>query len=109
MKTEAKKLLGTSAFSSSAVARLLVSLMSGSTLFLNGTLVHPLEHEKWARQSRNRWLTVNVETCIMREHQGYICEGNALQVQDICLDTDQNVCHFEIYPEELTNTVVVYI
>jgi len=31
-------------------------------IFLNGTLVHPLEHEKWARQSRNRWLTVNVET-----------------------------------------------
>ena len=23
-------------------------------IFLNGTLVHPLEHEKWARQSRNR-------------------------------------------------------
>jgi len=78
-------------------------------IFLNGTLVHPLKHEKRARQSRNRWLTVNVETCITREHQGYICEGNTLQAQDICLDTEQNVCHFETYPKELTNTVVVYI
>ena len=44
-------------------------------IFLNGTLVHPLEHENWARPSRNRWLTVNVETCITREHQGYIFTG----------------------------------
>jgi len=52
-------------------------------IFLNGTLVHTLEHEKWTRQSKNRLLTVNVETCIAREHQGYICEGNSLQAQDI--------------------------
>jgi len=52
-------------------------------IFLSETLVHPLEHEKWARQSKNRWLTVNVETCITKEHQGYICEGNSLQAQDI--------------------------
>jgi len=52
-------------------------------IFLNETLVHPLEHEKWTRQSKNRWLTVNVETCTTRRHQGYSCEGNSLQAQDI--------------------------
>jgi len=32
-----------------------------------------------------------------------------LQAQDICLDTEWNVCHLEIHLNELTNRVVVYI
>jgi len=60
-----------------------IYLIVALRIFLNETLVHLLEHENWARQSKNRWLTVNEEISITREHQGYICEGNSLQAQDI--------------------------
>ncbi|KAK4806386.1 hypothetical protein QYF61_016236 [Mycteria americana] len=44
-----------------------------------------------------------------QEQQGFICESNTIKAQDICLDTEQNVCHFEIYPDEAPETVLVYI
>ncbi|KAK4806952.1 hypothetical protein QYF61_027319 [Mycteria americana] len=46
----------------------------------NGTVLYPLEHR-----------------------------SNTLKAQDICLDTEQNVCHFEIQPDEAPETVLVYI
>ena len=45
----------------------------------------------------------------MREQKGFICESNTLESQDICLDTEQNICHFEIHPNETLKTVLVYI
>lgn len=53
--------------------------------------------------------TVNLESCIVQEQQqGFICESNAIIAQDICLDTEQNICHFEICPNKTSETVLIY-
>ncbi|XP_069631209.1 LOW QUALITY PROTEIN: uncharacterized protein [Haliaeetus albicilla] len=76
----------------------------------NGTILCPSEHRVWARKVDEKWQTVNLESCIVREQQGFVCEGNAIEAQDICLDTEQNICHFEIHPNENPETVLyVYI
>ncbi|KAK4811143.1 hypothetical protein QYF61_019774 [Mycteria americana] len=75
----------------------------------NGTVLYPLEHRVWAHRNGNKWQTVDVNACVVREQQGFICESNTLKAQDICLDTEQNVCHFEIRPDEAPETVLVYI
>ncbi|XP_076185054.1 uncharacterized protein LOC143156043 [Aptenodytes patagonicus] len=75
----------------------------------NGAILYPLEHRVWAQQNGNKWQTVDVSTCVVREKQGFICESNTIKAQDVCLDTEQNVCHFEIHPDEAPETVLVYI
>ncbi|XP_069631692.1 uncharacterized protein [Haliaeetus albicilla] len=75
----------------------------------NGTILYPSEHRVWARKVDEKWQTVNLESCIVREQQGFVCEGNAIEAQDICLDTEQNICHFEIHPNENPETVLIYI
>jgi len=75
----------------------------------NGMVFHPIEHRVWAKNDGDKWQTVDVNACITWEQQGFICESNTLKAQDICLDTKQNVCHFEIHPNEAPNTVLVYI
>jgi len=52
----------------------------------------------------NKWQTVDVTACIVREKQGFICESNTMKAQDICLDRKQNICHFEMHPDEITKT-----
>ncbi|KAK4805581.1 hypothetical protein QYF61_009346 [Mycteria americana] len=64
----------------------------------NGTVLHPLEHRVWAQRNGNKWQTI-----------GFICESNTIKGQDICLDTEQNVCHLEIHPDETPETVLVYV
>ncbi|XP_064591958.1 uncharacterized protein LOC135459657 [Zonotrichia leucophrys gambelii] len=75
----------------------------------DGAVLYPTEHRGWARQVNDKWQTVNLESCIVREQQGFICESNAIAAQDICLDTEENICHFEIRPYEDTQTVLIYI
>ncbi|XP_063277375.1 uncharacterized protein LOC134563397 [Prinia subflava] len=75
----------------------------------DGAVLYPSEHREWARQVGKKWQTVNLEACIVREQQGFICEGNAIRAQDICLDTEQNVCHFEVCFNKSLETVLVYI
>lgn len=58
---------------------------------------------------KKKWQTVNLESCIAREQQGFICESNTIDAQDICLDTEQGICHFEVHPESSQKTVLVYI
>ncbi|XP_075302889.1 uncharacterized protein LOC142365708 [Opisthocomus hoazin] len=75
----------------------------------NGTVLYPIEHRVWAKKDGDKWQTVDVDACITREQQGFICESNTLKAQDICLDTEQNVCHFEIHPDDAPNAVLVYV
>lgn len=72
----------------------------------NGTVLYPLEHTVWAQQKRNKWQIVDVATCVAQEQQGLICESNT-KAQDISLETEQNVCHFEIQPNEIPETILV--
>ncbi|XP_074992061.1 uncharacterized protein LOC142074943 [Calonectris borealis] len=74
----------------------------------DGTLLYPSEHRAWARKVKNEWQTVDLESCIVREQQGFICENNAISAQDICLDTDQKVCHFEVRPNADLKTILIY-
>lgn len=69
----------------------------------NCTLLKP---GVWAQQSGNKWQTVTAATCVVQKQQGFICECNTVKTQDICLDTEQNVCHFEIHPRETSETVL---
>ncbi|XP_074875776.1 uncharacterized protein LOC142026553 [Buteo buteo] len=75
----------------------------------HGTVLYPLEHRVWARQNGNKWQTVDVDACVVQEQQGFICESNTIKAQDICLDTEHNICHFEIHPDETPETVLVYV
>ncbi|XP_074667533.1 uncharacterized protein LOC141917846 [Strix aluco] len=75
----------------------------------NGNVLYPLEHKVWAHQKEGKWQTIDVNACTVREQRGFICEGNTLEAQDICLDTEQNICHFEIHPNETPETVVIYV
>lgn len=43
--------------------------------------------------------TVHLESCIVQEQQGFACESNTISAQDVCLDTEQNVRHFEVCPD----------
>ncbi|XP_053789591.1 uncharacterized protein LOC128783033 isoform X3 [Vidua chalybeata] len=74
----------------------------------DGATFYPSEHREWARQINDKWQTVNLESCTIREQLGFICEGNAIIAQDICLDTEQNICHFDIHPNETSETVLVH-
>ncbi|RMC04210.1 hypothetical protein DUI87_19029 [Hirundo rustica rustica] len=73
------------------------------------TVLYPSEHRAWARIMNEKWQTVNLESCVTREQQGFICETNMIDAQDICLDTEQNICHFEIHPDTSQKTMLVYI
>ncbi|KAK4806434.1 LOW QUALITY PROTEIN: hypothetical protein QYF61_013927 [Mycteria americana] len=56
----------------------------------NGAILYPSEHRVWAQHNGNKWQTIDVNACLVREQQGFICEINTLKAQDICLDTEQN-------------------
>ncbi|RMB99905.1 hypothetical protein DUI87_23312 [Hirundo rustica rustica] len=73
------------------------------------TVLYPSEHRAWARIMNEKWQTVNLESCVTREQQGFICDTNMIDAQDICLDTEQNICHFEIHPDTSQKTMLVYI
>ena len=64
----------------------------------HGIVPCPLEHRVLAQQNGKEWPVDNVDACVVWE-QGFICESNTIKVQDICLDTEQNICHFEIHPD----------
>uniref|UniRef100_A0A8C3PND6 Uncharacterized protein n=1 Tax=Calidris pygmaea TaxID=425635 RepID=A0A8C3PND6_9CHAR len=74
----------------------------------NETILYPLEHRVRAQWNGNKWQTVDVDACVVREQQGFICESNTIKAQDVCLDTKQNVCHFEIHLNENPETVLIY-
>lgn len=60
----------------------------------NGVIFYPLENRVWAQQNRKKWQTVDVSSCAVWEQEGFICESNTIKTQDICLDTEQNICYF---------------
>lgn len=69
----------------------------------------PIQHRVWAQQNGNKWQAVTVDMCVAQEQQEFICESYITNAQDICLGTEQNVCHFEICPAEMLETVLIYI
>uniref|UniRef100_A0A8D2M0Y0 Uncharacterized protein n=1 Tax=Zonotrichia albicollis TaxID=44394 RepID=A0A8D2M0Y0_ZONAL len=72
------------------------------------TILYPSEHRVWARKMNGKWQTVNIESCITREQMGFICESNTINAQDVCLDTEQSICHFEVHSVTDQKTVLVY-
>ena len=75
----------------------------------NGAILYPFEHRVWAQKVGEKWQTVDLESSIVQEQQGFVCEGTTIRAQDICLDTTQNICHFETRPDDNPETVLVYI
>uniref|UniRef100_A0A8B9BUJ2 Uncharacterized protein n=1 Tax=Anser brachyrhynchus TaxID=132585 RepID=A0A8B9BUJ2_9AVES len=73
------------------------------------TVLYPSKHRTWARMVNGKWQTVNLESCATWEQQGFICESSTIDARDVCLDTEQGVCHFEIHPNTSQKTVLVYI
>lgn len=57
---------------------------------------------------RKRWQTIAVDACIVQQQQGFICERHTIKTQDICLDTEQNIRHFEVHPHKNPETVLVH-
>lgn len=74
-----------------------------------GTLLYPSEHRAWAQMVEKKWQTVNLESCIMKEQQEFICESNTIDAEDVRLDFEQGICHFEVHPDSDQKTVLVYI
>ena len=75
----------------------------------DGTILCSFQHREWALQTDGKWQTVNLETYIVQEQRGFICERNAIRAEDICIDTEQNDCTFENYTNEIPETVLVHI
>ncbi|XP_071413119.1 uncharacterized protein [Pithys albifrons albifrons] len=75
----------------------------------NGSVVYPLDHRMWARVSDGKWQTVDLEACILERGLGFICEDDALKASDVCFDTKEGVCHFEINPQSSSKTTLVYV
>lgn len=75
----------------------------------NGSVVYPLDHRMWARVSDKKWQSVDLEACILERGLGFICEDDALKASDVCFDTREGVCHFEINPQSNNKTVLVYV
>jgi len=75
----------------------------------SGTVLYPVEHRVWAQQKENKWQAVDVAACVLQKQQGFIWESNTVEAQDICLDTEQNICHFEICPGETPETILIYV
>jgi len=75
----------------------------------NGVILYQLEHRVWTQQNRNKWQTVDISSCAVWKQQGFICKSNTTKAQDVCLDTEQNICHFERYPNETPEIVLIYI
>ena len=73
------------------------------------TILYPSEHRAWAQMVDKKWQTVNVESCVTQEQQGFLCESNTTDPQDIGLDTQQGVCHLEIHADIIQKTVLVYL
>lgn len=61
------------------------------------------------RMENGKWQSVNLESCVTGEQQGFICESNTIEAQDICFDTEQGICHFEIHPNTSQKNVLVYV
>lgn len=74
-----------------------------------GAVFYPLEHRRWAQRTGNKWHTVDLESCIMQDQQGFICESNAVNTRGICLDTEQKICHFEARPDIDPKPLVIYV
>ncbi|KAK4828276.1 hypothetical protein QYF61_024941 [Mycteria americana] len=72
----------------------------------NGTVLYPLERRVWAHRNGNKWQTVDVNACVVREQQGFICESNTIKAQDICLDTEQNVYNITVDTSNCSNICV---
>ncbi|KAI6068094.1 Protein NYNRIN [Aix galericulata] len=64
----------------------------------NGTMLLRIKYKIWAHQKEGKWQTIDMNACIVHEQKGFICESNTPEAQDICLDTEQNICHFERHP-----------
>ncbi|XP_067153359.1 uncharacterized protein [Apteryx mantelli] len=75
----------------------------------NESVVYPLDHRMWARVSDKKWQTVDLEACILERGLGFICEDDALKASDVCFDTKEGVCHFEINPQSNNKTVLAYV
>lgn len=75
----------------------------------DGAVLYPLEHRLQAQKDGNQWQRIDINTCIVQEQQGVICQSNTTKDQDICPDTEQNVCYFEIHLNENLETALVHI
>lgn len=75
----------------------------------DGSVRYPTEHREWVYRETKKWQTVDISVCTVRAQQGFICKSNTIRAQDICLDTEQIVCDFEIHPNEKPETVLIYI
>lgn len=47
------------------------------------------------KKRKKKRQTVDVNACILWELQGFICENYTITPQDICLDTEKHICHFD--------------
>jgi len=75
----------------------------------NGTVLYSLEHKVRAQQKGNKWQTIDIDVCVVRGQWGFICESNTVKAQDIILDTEQNICHFERHPDETPEAIFICV
>ena len=66
------------------------------------------QNTNYESNKSNKQKTVDIGACTRREQHRFICESNTIKTQDICLDTEQKICHIEMYPDEISETVLVY-
>ncbi|KAJ7405423.1 hypothetical protein BTVI_69131 [Pitangus sulphuratus] len=63
-------------------------------------IVRPIDHNVWASydHTKKKWQSVSTEACTPKGQLGYICENAVVENADLCLDTENSVCTFEMLP-----------
>lgn len=72
------------------------------TLIIQSVVIHAFPVRIWSVHAKR------LRHCIAKEQLRFICESNMINEQDICLDTEQSICHFEVHAANQT-TILVYI
>ncbi|XP_017666668.1 PREDICTED: uncharacterized protein LOC108495470 [Lepidothrix coronata] len=74
-------------------------------------IIRPIGHNVWASydHTKKKWQSVNTEACIPKGQLGYICENAVVGNEDLCLDTEDSACTFEMLPHTKTQSQVYYV
>uniref|UniRef100_A0A8C8RUK5 Uncharacterized protein n=1 Tax=Pelusios castaneus TaxID=367368 RepID=A0A8C8RUK5_9SAUR len=78
-------------------------------LNLHSSVMQPIGYKLWAIKQNNTWKTVELEACNEEPNVGYVCNNNAIQSCDVCLNRNKGECYYQLDPRSSNESMVVYV
>lgn len=78
-------------------------------LFVNRSLMLPLQDRMWAHINNHTVKTVNLQACVEQMSLGYTCTTGLWEENHICLNSDQGECHYDLHPSDSNNSHSVVV